>query len=61
MNVLRVGALVELREPAMGYEAGSRGVVTDSSTSGRVMVRFEETGHTMLVAPRLLRPVDSRS
>jgi hypothetical protein len=56
MALLKVGETVELAKPLPGYPEGSRGTVVESSHGG-VMVRFEDTGHVMLMRPDEVRIV----
>ncbi len=46
-----VGSAVELRHDGYGYAAGSRGSVvrTYGTAQDAVLVRFERTGHTLVV------------
>jgi hypothetical protein len=55
---LELGAKVELCQPLYGYEIGARGVVwaTDARDPRAVLVKFDDTGHTMLVIAEALRP-----
>lgn len=56
---LREGCRVALREAIYGYERGSSGVVVrPRDVSGRILVRFDGTGHGVFVAPELLRVED---
>lgn len=56
---LELGAKVELCQPLYGYEVGTRGVVwaATSRDPPAVLVKFDDTGHTMLVIATALRPV----
>jgi hypothetical protein len=51
-------ATVELVEPAYGYAAGARGVVVRSrARQGDILVRFDDTGHTVPVGRAEVRIV----
>lgn len=56
-----VDTKVELTADAFGYPAGSRGTVVRSfhHDDEAVYVRFEETGHTLLIALANLAPVSA--
>lgn len=54
-----MGERVELRESLPGYPEGSRGVIAHVSRNG-LMVRFENTGHLMLMRPEEILSVSDR-
>jgi hypothetical protein len=56
---LKAGQRVLLRQALAGYDAGAPGVVTRSSREGEAaFVRFDRTGHTLLVSRDLLEPAE---
>ena len=57
--VFEMGERVELRESLPGYPEGSRGVIAHVSRNG-LMVRFENTGHLMLMRPEEILSVSDR-
>lgn len=56
---LAAGTEVVLRESSYGYESGSRGVVKRLAGE-TAYVRFDSTGHTLLVHVERLQPLRER-
>ena len=51
---------MELVAAVYGYGAGSAGVVSGITASGRLLVRFSDTGHSIFVVPSDLRLAGDR-
>jgi hypothetical protein len=58
VHVPPTGSRVKLLKPLYGYEAGACGIVASDHVdkSGAILVRFDATGHSVPVNPRVLTP-----